>query len=110
MRIGRWVAAPCIVSLLAAAAVVGTATSAAAIPSDCSISYGSQPAPWGGTQPTVSSFCASGTGQHKIHMTQRHFDPTAGPIAVEGPWANVGSYSTTTYPPHTITNVWIELR
>jgi len=110
MRINRWVAAPCIVSVLAATVLVGTASNAAAIPSGCTISYGSQPRPGGGTQATASSFCASGTGEHRIYVRQQHFDPSAGPIVCIGPWVPVGSYSTTGITPHTIVEARVETR
>jgi hypothetical protein len=110
MRISRWVAAPCIVSLLAVGTVVGTATTAVAIPSDCTISYGSAPRPGGGTQLTASSFCASGTGEHRIYVRQQHFDPTAGPIVCIGPWAPVGASSTTGITPHQIVEARVEKR
>jgi hypothetical protein len=103
MRISRWVAGPCIVSLLAAGTVVGAATSAAAVPSDCGISFNAAPR-------TVSSLCTSGTGEHRIRMTLKHFDPSVGTIPIEGPWVGVGSYSTAQYPPHQIIAVWVDKR
>ena len=105
MRIRRLLAAPCIVTLLAASAVIGTATSAAAIPSDCTITYG-----FNGSQRTASSFCASGTGEHRIYVRQQHFDPTAGPIVCIGPWVPVGATSTTGITPHTIVDAHVEVR
>jgi hypothetical protein len=102
VSIKRLVAMPFIVSLIVGGTMVGAASTASAIPSDCSISYG-EPR-------TVSSFCASGTGQHRIRMLQRHFNPAVGLIPIEGPWANVGAYSTSGYTPHVIESVWVETR
>jgi hypothetical protein len=102
MKIPRWVAASCLVSFVAAGTMVATASTAAAIPHDCTISFG--------PNRTVSSLCLSGTGEHRIRMLQRHFDPSQGLIPIEGPWAPVGASSTTGYTPHQIVDVWIDKR
>ncbi|GAA4696929.1 hypothetical protein Prum_063310 [Phytohabitans rumicis] len=88
--------------LTTAGLVAVTPSGAWAVPSDCTITF---------TAPrVVQSYCTSGTGEHKIHMTLRHFLPEVGLIPVEGQWAPVGGVSSTGYPPHTIENVWIEKR
>ena len=102
MKISRLVAAPCLVSLIAAGTLVGSATNATAIPSDCTISFG--------LPRTVSSLCVSGTGEHRIRMLQRHFNPAIGLIPIEGPWVPVGATSTSGYTPHEIVDVWVEKR
>ncbi|MFC0532792.1 hypothetical protein [Phytohabitans kaempferiae] len=77
--------------------------SAQAAPSDCTISFNGNPR-------SVQSYCASGTGEHRIRMVLRHFLPEVGRIPVEGNWAPVGGVSIAGYPPHTIENVWVEKR
>lgn len=96
-------AAPCFVSLIAAGTIVGAATNAAAIPTDCTISFGT-------TARTVSSLCTGGTGEHRIRMLQRHFNPAVGLIPIEGPWVPVGATSTSGYTPHEIISVWVDKR
>ena len=103
MRATRLAAACGLVSVVTAGTVLGLAPDALATPSDCSIIFNDNPR-------TVSSLCTSGTGEHRIHMILKHFDPSVGTIPVEGPWAPVGSLSTTGYPPHQIISKWIELR
>ncbi|MDQ7910230.1 hypothetical protein RB614_37630 [Phytohabitans sp. ZYX-F-186] len=93
-----------VVSALTTAGLVGLSPgSALAAPTDCTISFNGNPR-------TVQSYCAGGTGEHRIHIVLRHFLPEVGLIPVEGNWAPVGGVSITGYPPHTIENVWIEKR
>jgi hypothetical protein len=80
-----------------------TPAKALAAPTDCTISFNGNPR-------TVQSYCASGTGEHRVHMVLRHFLPEVGRIPVAGEWAPAGGISITGYPPHTIENVWIETR
>ena len=88
-------------ALLAAGTLLGTTSAASAAPTNCTLTYGSN---W------AQSLCTGGTGEHRVNMLQRHFDPTAGPILCQGPWAPVGTPSYTTCAPHTIVNVWISTR
>ena len=88
--------------LTTAGLVAVTPASALAAPTDCTITFG--------PNRTVQSYCASGTGEHRIRMVLRHFLPEVGRIPVEGNWAPVGGISITGYPPHTIENVWVETR
>ncbi|WP_157631930.1 hypothetical protein [Catelliglobosispora koreensis] len=85
-------------AVLTAGSVVGMVSSAAAAPTNCTITYGSN---W------AQSLCTGGTGQHRIHMIQRHFLPEVGLIACQGPWANVGQVSYTPCANHAIVNVFI---
>lgn len=84
-------------ALVTAATVAGTASSAMATPTNCTVTYGSN---W------AQSLCTGGTGQHRVHMLQRHFMPGAGGIICVGPWANVGAVSYTPCANHEIVNVW----
>ncbi|TMR90951.1 hypothetical protein [Nonomuraea basaltis] len=98
MNKGKWIATT---AGMSAALIVGLATPALATPTGCSYQVSSG---------SASSFCSGGTGEHRIHVLQRHFSPEVGPIAIEGPWAPVGSVSFTKITPHTVVNVWIETR
>jgi hypothetical protein len=103
MRIKRLLVSACIVPVVAVAIQVVAAPSALAIPSGCSIFYGS------GTT-AFNSICTSGTGQHRIRIVVKHFNPAIGLIPCEGPWAAVGAVSSTGCPPHQIVEQTIELR
>lgn len=105
MRVKKRAASAFVITLVTAGALVATAPSAMAVPSDCSIIFSTS-----GGRNFVSSLCTTGTGQHRIHMTLQHFDPSVGRIPIVGDWANVGQYSTSGYPPHQIIDKWIELR
>jgi len=81
--------------------VVGTASAAQAMPSNCTTVNG-------GTY--AESLCTSGLGEHRVIMVQQHFMPGAGQIVCEGPWAPVGSISRTSCAPHTVISVRVETR
>ncbi|MBT2229313.1 hypothetical protein [Nonomuraea sp. NEAU-A123] len=83
--------------------VFGTAPSAFAAPSDCSYQLNTG-------ERWASSYCASGTGEHRIHVLQRHFLPEVGLIPIEGPWVPAGQTSFTGISPHTTISVWIDTR
>ncbi|GAA5087019.1 hypothetical protein GCM10023259_100460 [Thermocatellispora tengchongensis] len=87
--------------LASAALVVATASGASATPADCTYQISGQ---------TASSFCASGTGEHRVRVVLRHFNPEIGLIPITSPWAPVGSVSSTGMPPHQIVSVWVETR
>ncbi|MEO3854276.1 hypothetical protein [Acrocarpospora sp. B8E8] len=90
-------------AVLAAALVVSTASSALAAPTDCSYQLNTQ-------QRWASSFCATGTGEHRIRVLQRHFLPEVGLIPIEGPWVPAGSTSFANISAHTTISVWVETR
>lgn len=98
MNLRKWVATT---AGLSAALIVGLATPAMATPTGCTYQVGSG---------SASSTCTGGTGEHRIHVVQRHFSPEVGLIAIEGPWAPVGSVSFTRITPHTVISVWVETR
>jgi hypothetical protein len=87
--------------LTTAVAVVGTVSTAQAMPANCTTVNG-------GTY--AQSLCTSGVGEHRVIMVQQHFMPGAGPIVCEGPWAPVGSVSHTNCAPHTVVSVRVEIR
>jgi hypothetical protein len=88
-------------ALLTAGTLIGTASGASAVPTDCAVTYGSN---W------AQSLCTGGTGEHRVSMLQRHFMPGAGPIICQGQWAPVGTPSYTGCAYHTIVNVWVDVR
>jgi hypothetical protein len=105
VRVNRGAASAFAVASATALTLVVAAPNAMAAPSDCGIIFTTE-----GARNFVSSLCTSGTGQHRIHLTLQHFDPSVGRIPIVGEWANVGQYSTSGYPPHQIIDKWIELR
>ncbi|MEO3810300.1 hypothetical protein ABGB17_14965 [Sphaerisporangium sp. B11E5] len=92
-----------VTALLAAALVAGTGPGAAAVPTGCTVQYSA-------AERWASSFCASGTGEHRVRVLQRHFLPEVGLIPIIGPWQSAGVVSYTTISAHTIVNVWAETR
>jgi hypothetical protein len=102
MNARKWSATAATITLTAGL-VVAAAPNALAAPTDCSYQLNT-------SERWASSYCASGTGEHRIHVMQRHFLPEVGLIPIEGPWAPAGSTSFTTISPHTTINVWIETR
>ncbi|WP_067451943.1 hypothetical protein [Actinomadura macra] len=89
------------VTLGAMAAVPAMAQSASASPTQCSASF---------TAGTASSFCASGTGEHRIVCFYTHHIPGVGTIMSYGPWQPAGSTSSTYCPSDRVTNSFIEVR
>ncbi|MDF5757270.1 hypothetical protein [Spongiactinospora sp. TRM90649] len=101
MNARKWLSTASTVVLLGAGALIGGATSASAAPTGCSYQIGGMQA---------SSYCASGTGEHRIHVLQRHFLPEVGLIPIEGPWVPAGQTSLTRITAHTTVAVWIDTR
>ncbi|WUH99111.1 hypothetical protein OHR68_37310 [Spirillospora sp. NBC_00431] len=85
----------------ATAALVGTASSASATPTDCTTVNGGN---------FAESRCTGGTGEHRVIMLQRHFDPAVGLIACEGPWVPVGSVSRTLCASQQVISVTVQTR
>ncbi|MEU7827875.1 hypothetical protein [Nonomuraea sp. NPDC049129] len=83
--------------------VLGLGPSAFAAPTGCSYQLNT-------AERWASSYCTSGTGEHRIHVLQRHFLPEVGLIPIEGPWAPAGATSYTGISPHTTISVWIDTR
>ncbi|GAA3414649.1 hypothetical protein [Streptosporangium vulgare] len=98
----RWAAA-CATGLLTAGLVTGTASSASAAPENCSYQVNTQ-------ERWASSFCATGTGEHRIRVLQKHFLAEVGYIPIIGPWQPAGTVSFTTITPHTTVSAWVETR
>jgi hypothetical protein len=97
----RLIAIAALTMLASAFVVVGTESVAQAMPVNCTTVNG-------GTY--AESLCTSGVGEHRVIMTQQHFQPGAGPIVCQGPWAPVGSVSHTNCAPHTVISVRVETR
>ncbi|GAB2958727.1 hypothetical protein GCM10027280_54300 [Micromonospora polyrhachis] len=85
---------------LATTISVGAASPAVATPTDCSYSVSGY---------TASSLCASGTGEHRVKVLQRHLQ-YGDAILIEGPWKPVGETSTANLTPHRTERVWVETR
>jgi len=81
--------------------LAGTASSAFAIPTNCTTVNGGT---W------AESRCTGGTGEHRVVMRQQHFMPGAGMIVCEGPWVPVGTVSHTGCAAHTVISVTAETR
>ncbi|MDF5754670.1 hypothetical protein [Spongiactinospora sp. TRM90649] len=76
---------------VAAMLVVGTATAAHAFPTGCTTSISASK--------VVTSYCASGTGQHKAYLHYQWASPHNGPGGtMYGEWAEVGAVSTVSPP------------
>ncbi|GGS64124.1 hypothetical protein GCM10010156_23990 [Planobispora rosea] len=101
MNVRRWTTLVSATALAATALVTGTATAASAAPTDCSHQVS-------GLQ--ASSYCATGTGEHRIRVLQRHFLPEVGLIPIIGPWQPAGTASVTGITPHQIVSIWVETR
>ncbi|MEZ0073300.1 hypothetical protein [Planotetraspora sp. GP83] len=103
MSARKWVVAAFATTLLTTGLVVGPASSAFAAPTDCSYQLNT-------VERWASSYCSSGTGEHRIHVLQKHFLAEVGYIPIEGPWVPAGQTSWTSITAHTVVNVWIETR
>jgi hypothetical protein len=101
MKIKRWATLASLSVIITAGALVGTVSSAAAAPTGCTVTYGSN---WAQSQ------CTGGTGEHRVHMVQQHFMPGAGGIVCVGPWAPAGVVSYTQCANHTIVSVFVSTR
>ncbi|MFI0366276.1 hypothetical protein ACH35V_00270 [Actinomadura sp. 1N219] len=87
--------------LATATALVGTASSASAAPTGCSVVNGGN---------FAESTCTGGTGEHRAIMRQQHFNPAVGVIACEGPWVPVGAVSRAPCSSHPVISVAVETR
>ncbi len=99
-----WRSLTVIVSLtmLATAIVaVGTATSAHALPTNCTTTLGAGYA---------DSQCTGGTGEHRVVLSQRSHNPMTGNFTCYGPWVPVGTVSRTTCAQHIIISLTFQTR
>ncbi|GIH94499.1 hypothetical protein ACFFMN_18890 [Planobispora siamensis] len=101
MNARRWTALASATAFATTALVTGTASGAYAAPTGCSYQIS-------GLQ--ASSYCTTGTGEHRIRVLQRHFLPEVGLIPIIGPWQPAGTASVTGITPHQIVDVWVETR
>ncbi|MGW2219860.1 hypothetical protein ACWCSD_33155 [Nonomuraea sp. NPDC001684] len=90
-------------AVLATGLVLLGAPAASAAPTGCTYQL-NQAERW------ATSYCPSGTGEHRIHVIQRHFLPEVGLIPIEGPWVPAGQTSYTGITPHTTVSVWVDTR
>jgi len=97
----RWAAFVALAVLATSAALVGTASSASANPTNCTTVNGGN---------FAESRCTEGTGEHRVVMRQQHFNPQVGPIACEGPWVPAGTVSRTACAYHQVISVTVETR
>ncbi|WP_018352794.1 hypothetical protein [Longispora albida] len=92
------------VAAAGAAAVLAVPGTAQALPEQCSYTIDQYAR-------TASSFCASGTGEHRIWVKQCHFLPEVGcSIVMWGEWKPAGQVSSTYISAHTIREVQIHRR
>lgn len=87
--------------LATAVAVVGTTSSAAALPTNCTTTLGAD---------FADSLCTGGTGEHRVYLSQKSFNPMTGYFACEGPWVPVGTVSRTTCAHHIIISLTSQTR
>ncbi|MFF4417185.1 hypothetical protein ACFYY8_32080 [Streptosporangium sp. NPDC001559] len=88
-------------TLLTGALLIGGASGANAAPENCKVSTSGSYA---------SSYCASGTGQHRVGVTILHANPSVGYVYSVGPWVSAGATSTAYLPPGTIVSLRTEKR
>lgn len=88
---------------LTTGSVLAAAPGASAAPTGCTYQL-NQAERW------ATSYCASGTGEHRIHVLQRHFLPEVGLIPIVGPWVPAGQTSYTGITAHTTVSVWVDTR
>ncbi len=103
MNARKWAATTCATALLAAGLVAGTASSASAAPTGCSYQVDI-------SQLSASSYCSTGTGEHRIYVLQKHFLAEVGYIPIWGPWVPAGSVSSTHITPHQIVYAEVQTR
>ncbi|MEU9888841.1 hypothetical protein AB0M95_38400 [Sphaerisporangium sp. NPDC051017] len=103
MNVRRWAATACATVLATAGLVTATTSGAYAAPTGCSYQLNT-------AERWASSYCSSGTGEHRIWVLERHFLPEVGYIPVYGPWVPAGETSFTRIPPHTIVDIRVETR
>ncbi|SDG64992.1 hypothetical protein SAMN05421505_106122 [Sinosporangium album] len=86
MKLKKWAGMFSAATLLTAGALAGMAGTAHAIPEQCSTTQNGPS--------SATSYCATGTGQHRVVVAFVHANPWIGIGVIEGPWADVGSSST----------------
>jgi hypothetical protein len=99
--IRRWAGIVLLSALMTSGTLVVTASGASADPTGCTATNGGN---------FAESRCTGGTGEHRVVMVQRHFDPTVGDIRCEGPWVPVGSVSRTACGFQQVISVTVETR
>jgi hypothetical protein len=87
--------------LATAVAVVGTTSSAAALPTNCTTTLGPDYA---------DSLCPGGTREHRVSLYQKSYNPMTGYFTCEGPWVPVGTVSRTTCVHHIVQAVYYQTR
>ncbi len=88
-------------ALLTSALLAGTAPAANALPDNCTTSVSGS---------TASSYCTSGTGEHRVAVTVLHVNPAVGYAYNVGPWEPAGVVSSAYIPPGTIISLRVERR
>ncbi|RKS78995.1 hypothetical protein BZB76_0433 [Actinomadura pelletieri DSM 43383] len=84
------------------AALLGTAPSASAVPTGCTaIQIDSR---------NAKSVCTGGTGEHRVFMAQRHFDPNVGVVECVSPWVPAYSVAHVLCGVHPVVGVRVETR
>ncbi|MER6170031.1 hypothetical protein [Streptosporangium sp. NPDC001681] len=101
MKPRKWATALSSTALLTTAILMSTASTAHAIPDNCITQVAGS---------TVSSYCASGTGEHQVAVTVLHVNPAVGYVYNVGPWQPAGVTSTATLPPGTIVSLRVNKR
>ncbi|WP_395969471.1 hypothetical protein [Actinomadura sp. 1N219] len=99
---GRKAAMVSLAVVATAAGLVGIAPSASATPTGCfTTTIDSR---------NAESRCTGGTGEHRVIMRQRHFDPNVGEVDCVGPWVAVGAVSRVLCGVHQVVSVRLETR
>ncbi len=99
MNAKRRVTAAASTVLLAATLVAGTASAASAAPTGCSYEIVGR---------TASSYCASGTGWHRVFVMQRHILPDVGLIPIASEWQPPGTVSSVQITYHQVLYARVE--
>ncbi|MFI0486385.1 hypothetical protein [Actinomadura sp. 9N215] len=101
-RAGRKAAMGSLAVVATAATLVGIAPSASATPTGCTATAIDSR--------NAESRCTGGTGEHRVIMRQRHFNPDVGEVDCVGPWVPVGSVSRVLCGVHQVVSVRVETR
>jgi hypothetical protein len=99
----RWTSIAALAATATTGIVLGTGGPALALPGDCTSAASN-------VTRIATSFCATGTGEHRIFVLQKHFLAEVGYIPIYGDWAPVGATSTAQITPHTIVYFQVERR
>jgi hypothetical protein len=97
----RWAALVGVAVLATSALLVVTASSASADPFNCTTVNGGN---------FAESRCTDGTGEHRVVMVQRHFNPEVGLLACEGPWVPAGTVSRAPCGYHQVISLTVQTR